>query len=70
MNCPYQVQTESLIERLQDGKIYAPEKIDRSLNNFFQRRHLAALRELALREVADNIEGTEQSNGDALNPAV
>ncbi len=57
------VTPETLIERLQDGKIYAPEKIDRSLNNFFQRRHLVALRELALREVADNIE----SDGDVLN---
>jgi two-component system, OmpR family, sensor histidine kinase KdpD len=56
------VTPETLIERLQDGKIYAPEKIDRSLNNFFQRRHLVALRELALREVADNIE----SDGDVL----
>jgi two-component system, OmpR family, sensor histidine kinase KdpD len=64
------VTPETLQERLRDGKIYAPEKIDRSLNNFFQRRHLAALRELALREVADNIEeDTEQANGDALVPA-
>jgi two-component system, OmpR family, sensor histidine kinase KdpD len=54
------VTPETLQERLRDGKIYAPDKIDQSLNNFFQRRHLAALRELALREVADNIEG----NGD------
>jgi two-component system, OmpR family, sensor histidine kinase KdpD len=60
------VTPETLIERLQDGKIYAPEKIDRSLNNFFQRRHLAALRELALREVADNIEDTEQDRRNAL----
>jgi two-component system, OmpR family, sensor histidine kinase KdpD len=63
------VTPETLIERLQDGKIYAPEKIDRSLNNFFQRRHLAALRELALREVADNIEDTEQDRRDALTQA-
>jgi two-component system, OmpR family, sensor histidine kinase KdpD len=59
------VTPETLQERLRDGKIYAPEKIDQSLNNFFQRRHLVALRELALREVADNIEG----NGDALTQA-
>jgi two-component system, OmpR family, sensor histidine kinase KdpD len=62
------VTPETLQERLRDGKIYAPEKIDRSLNNFFQRRHLVALRELALREVADNIEGT-QVNGDSPVPA-
>jgi two-component system, OmpR family, sensor histidine kinase KdpD len=60
------VTPETLIERLQDGKIYAPEKIDRSLQNFFQRRNLTALRELALREVADNIEDTEQLHHDAL----
>jgi two-component system sensor histidine kinase KdpD len=50
------VTPETLEERLQDGKIYAMEKVQQSLQNFFQRRNLVALRELALREVADNIE--------------
>jgi two-component system, OmpR family, sensor histidine kinase KdpD len=50
------VTPETLEDRLKDGKIYAPEKVDQSLQNFFQRRNLIALRELALREVADNIE--------------
>ena len=50
------VTPETLEERLLEGKIYAPEKIEQSLENFFQRRHLIALRELALREVADNVE--------------
>ncbi|MEG3862065.1 universal stress protein [Microcoleus sp. herbarium12] len=50
------VTPETLEERLLEGKIYAPEKIQQSLENFFQRRHLIALRELALREVADNVE--------------
>ncbi len=50
------VTPETLQERLLEGKIYAPEKIQQSLDNFFQRRNLIALRELALREVADNIE--------------
>ncbi|HEY9653677.1 MAG TPA: sensor histidine kinase KdpD [Coleofasciculaceae cyanobacterium] len=50
------VTPETLQERLIEGKIYAPEKIEQSLQNFFQKRHLVALRELALREVADNIE--------------
>ena len=50
------VTPETLQERLQEGKIYAPQKIEQSLQNFFQRRNLVALRELALREVADNIE--------------
>jgi len=50
------VTPETLEERLLEGKIYAPEKIQQSLQNFFQRRNLVALRELALREVADNCE--------------
>lgn len=50
------VTPETLEERLLEGKIYAPEKIQQSLSNFFQRRNLIALRELALREVADNVE--------------
>jgi two-component system sensor histidine kinase KdpD len=49
------VTPATLLERLEEGKIYAPEKIDQSLQNFFQLRHLIALRELALREVADNV---------------
>ncbi len=50
------VTPETLTERLLDGKIYAPEKIQQSLSNFFQRRNLIALQELALREVADTVE--------------
>jgi two-component system sensor histidine kinase KdpD len=64
------VTPETLEERLREGKIYAMEKVDQSLQNFFQRRHLIALRELALREVADNIEeeGLEEaSNGTEQN---
>jgi two-component system, OmpR family, sensor histidine kinase KdpD len=50
------VTPETLQERLKEGKIYAIEKVDLALQNFFQRRNLIALRELALREVADNVE--------------
>jgi two-component system sensor histidine kinase KdpD len=50
------VTPETLQERLLEGKIYAPQKVQESLQNFFQRRNLIALRELALREVADNVE--------------
>lgn len=52
------VTPETLEERLREGKIYALDKIDQALQNFFQRRNLIALRELALREVADNVEET------------
>ncbi len=66
------VTPETLQERLRDGKIYAPEKIDQSLNNFFQRRHLIALRELALREIADNIEDNlgDQEQGNSNVEAI
>jgi two-component system, OmpR family, sensor histidine kinase KdpD len=50
------VTPQTLEERLIDGKIYAPEKIKQSLQNFFQKRNLILLRELALREVANTIE--------------
>jgi two-component system sensor histidine kinase KdpD len=54
------VTPETLEARLLEGKIYKPEKIEQSLANFFQRRNLIALRELALREVADTVE--EEAN--------
>jgi two-component system sensor histidine kinase KdpD len=54
------VTPETLEERLLEGKIYAHSKIQQSLENFFQRRNLIALRELALREVADTVE--EEAN--------
>lgn len=50
------VTPETLQERLQEGKVYPPETVTRALANFFQHRHLVALRELALREVADRVE--------------
>ncbi|MEH2193309.1 MAG: universal stress protein [Nostoc sp.] len=64
------VTPETLQERLLEGKIYASEKIQQSLDNFFQRRNLIALRELALREVADNVEGNAIAttpNGQSCN---
>ena len=50
------VTPETLQERLKEGKVYAPEKVGQALAHFFQRRHLVALRELSLREVADRVE--------------
>lgn len=46
------VSVDTLRTRLRQGKIYAPEKIEQSLNNFFRKGNLATLRELALRQVA------------------
>ena len=47
---------EALIVRLQAGKIYPPERVAASLNNFFRVENLAALREVALRQVAEEVE--------------
>ena len=46
------VSIDTLRTRLKKGKIYKPEKIQQSLNNFFRKGNLFALRELALRQVA------------------
>jgi two-component system sensor histidine kinase KdpD len=50
------VTPETLQERLEEGKVYPPEKVDQALRGFFQRSNLIALRELSLREVADRVE--------------
>ena len=46
---------EDLLERMRAGKIYAAEKVARALASFFQEEKLTALRELALREVAESV---------------
>src|ERR1044072_1314404 len=43
------VSVDTLRTRLRQGKIYSLEKIEQSLNNFFRKGNLSALRELALR---------------------
>jgi len=47
---------EELQQRLKEGKIYTAEKIETALQNFFQKENLMQLRELALREVANQVE--------------
>jgi two-component system sensor histidine kinase KdpD len=47
---------ESLIERLQAGKVYPAERIQAALQNFFKVENLSALREVALRQVAEEVE--------------
>ncbi|WP_088015016.1 universal stress protein [Gottfriedia acidiceleris] len=50
------ISPKALRERMREGRIYAPIKIEQSLNNFFKTGNLIALRELALREVADDVD--------------
>ncbi len=46
----------ALLHRLQRGVVYTPEKAERALKNFFRESTLVALRELALRETAHEVE--------------
>ncbi|GAC1568620.1 MAG: hypothetical protein NVS3B14_18500 [Ktedonobacteraceae bacterium] len=46
----------ALRQRMKHGNIYPPERIEIALNNFFREGNLTALRELALRRVAEKTE--------------
>lgn len=50
----------ALLNRLKRGDIYAPEKAERAMENFFKESTLAALRELALRHTAMELESREK----------
>ena len=46
---------EQLRERLRQGKIYTPEKVEQALANFFRKGNLNTLRELSLRTTAEQV---------------
>ncbi len=48
--------SDELIARLKEGKIYTPDKVETALKNFFKSEHILQLRELALKEVAAQVE--------------
>jgi len=47
---------EALQNRMKRGDVYGKEKVEQSLRNFFRRGNLIALRELALRQVAEQVD--------------
>src|SRR5256714_15546644 len=51
-----EVTPEALINRLTRGVVYAPDKAARALENFFKEQTLTALRELALRQAAHEVD--------------
>jgi two-component system, OmpR family, sensor histidine kinase KdpD len=54
----------ALLNRLERGVVYPPEKAQRALQNFFKESTLVALREMALRQTAHEVEERlEQSDG-------
>ncbi|MHB2017407.1 MAG: universal stress protein [Candidatus Xenobia bacterium] len=50
------VSTQALLNRLQRGVVYPPEKAVMALQNFFKESNLKALRELAMRQTADRVD--------------
>jgi two-component system sensor histidine kinase KdpD len=55
------ISPEALQARLRAGKVYPKERAEVALQNFFRADKLSALRELALREVAEDVESRRQS---------
>jgi two-component system, OmpR family, sensor histidine kinase KdpD len=51
---------EELQDRLRAGKVYSKERAEVALQNFFRHENLATLRELVLREVAEDAEARRQ----------
>jgi two-component system, OmpR family, sensor histidine kinase KdpD len=47
---------EALQNRMKRGDVYGKEKVEQALGNFFRRGNLIALRELALRQVAEQVD--------------
>jgi two-component system sensor histidine kinase KdpD len=50
------VSAEDLLDRLKAGKVYAPERAERALANFFTTANLTRLREMTLTEIAHLID--------------
>jgi len=63
---------EALQTRMRRGDIYPLEKAERALGNFFGRGNLIALRELALRQVAQVVDKSLEAHwtSEGLQPAV
>ncbi|HEY2861522.1 MAG TPA: sensor histidine kinase KdpD [Terracidiphilus sp.] len=58
--------TGALMNRLRRGVIYAPDKAQRALENFFKESTLSALRELALRQTAHELESRDAGSPQAV----
>jgi len=47
---------EELLQRFSEGKVYAPERSKEAIERFFRKGNITALREMALRIVADRVD--------------
>ncbi len=50
------IPPDELLRRLQEGKVYTPERSQEAIRNFFQVGHLTALREMSLRLTAERVD--------------
>lgn len=57
------IEPLDLIDRLKAGKIYVPDRVNAALSNFFSQKNLAALREVALRRMADRLTRRHEMSG-------
>lgn len=58
------IEPEELLERLNKGKVYSEEQARRALSNFFTKENLIALREIALRLTADQVNRIAAQNNE------
>ncbi len=47
---------DELLQRFSEGKVYTPERSKEAIHNFFRKGNITALREMALRIVADRVD--------------
>jgi two-component system sensor histidine kinase KdpD len=52
---------DDLRQRLREGKVYVPERVEVAMDHFFRKGNLIALRELALRRTADRVDAQMQT---------
>ncbi|MFR1638380.1 MAG: hypothetical protein ACLSVD_03925 [Eggerthellaceae bacterium] len=57
------IEPDDLIDRLESGKVYVPDRARTALGNFFSQKNLAALREIALRRMADRLTRKAECRG-------
>ena len=57
------IEPSDLEKRLREGKIYRAQQAKRALQNFFTTENLAALREIAMRRTADQLNRSAVSKG-------
>lgn len=57
------IEPDELVKRLQAGKVYRERQAKQALQNFFTSENLAALREIAMRRTADQLNRTAVQEG-------